>query len=96
MKINWKLVKRITAHLAIVLSGMLMVFLAIDSVNSAMMFIDHRLTKRLMWLLCALSVFNGATLLVRPARRSKQHGGDRSTCKTNRRKTSATSASSRT
>ncbi len=57
------------AHLAIILSGMLLVLLVIDHVNSAMVFIDHRITKGLMGVLCVASILNGAQLLKRPARR---------------------------
>lgn len=53
-------------HLAIVLSGMLVVLLIFDHFNSYMVFINHRLTKRLMWVLCAASIVNGAQLLARP------------------------------
>lgn len=44
-----KAVKYALAHAAIVLSGMLMVLLAIDRVNEAMMFIDNDITKTLLW-----------------------------------------------
>lgn len=43
-----KAVKYALAHAAIVLSGMLMVLLAIDRVNEAMMFIDNDITKTLL------------------------------------------------
>ena len=64
------LLKTILPHLCIVLSGMLIVLLAIDRVNNAMMFIDHRITKGLMWVLCIASIVNGAQLLLRPAKKS--------------------------
>ncbi|MDY2768961.1 MAG: hypothetical protein SOU13_03435 [Eubacteriales bacterium] len=43
-----KVCKYVFAHAAIVLSGMLMVLLAIDRVNEAMMFIDNDITKTLL------------------------------------------------
>lgn len=66
------LLKNVLPHLSIVLSGMLIVLLAIDRVNSAMVFIDHRLTKGLMWILCAASIVNSAQLLARPVRSSRR------------------------
>ncbi len=66
------LLKNVLPHLSIVLSGMLIVLLAIDRVNSAMVFIDHRLTKGLMWILCTVSIVNGAQLLARPVRSSRR------------------------
>ncbi len=57
--------KMIFPHLCIILSGMLLVLLAIDRVNSAMMFIDHNITKGLMCVLCVASIINGASLLAR-------------------------------
>ena len=71
-KLKRILMKNLLPHLSIVLSGMLIVLLAIDRVNSAMMFIDHRLTKGLMWVLCAASIVNGAQLLARPAKPNRQ------------------------
>ncbi len=65
-----KAVKYALAHAAIVLSGMLMVLLAIDRVNEAMMFIDNDITKPLLWVLCILSILNAARLLARPKKMS--------------------------
>ena len=65
-----KAVKYALAHAAIVLFGMLMVLLAIDRVNEAMMFIDNDITKTLLWVLCILSILNAARLLARPKKKS--------------------------
>lgn len=65
-----KLVKTILAHAAIVLSGMLLVLLAIDRVNEAMMFIDNSITKGLLWALCIISILNAARLLTRPKKKA--------------------------
>ncbi|MBR4867170.1 MAG: hypothetical protein IKU11_10785, partial [Clostridia bacterium] len=62
------LLKDVLPHLSIILSGMLIVLLAIDRVNSAMVFIDHRITKGLMWILCIAAIVNGAQLLARPVK----------------------------
>ena len=88
--------KEMLPHLSIVLSGMLIVLLAIDRVNSYMVFIDHRITKGLMLILCVASIINGAQLLARPAQRPTNRRGDKTKCSTNLRKKSETSASSRT
>ncbi len=64
-KIKRIILKNILPHLCIILSGMLLVLLAIDRVNSAMMFIDHDITKGLMCVLCIASIVNGTTLLTR-------------------------------
>ena len=69
-KVKRIILKTILPHLCIVLSGMLIVLLAIDRVNNAMMFIDHRITKGLMWVLCIASIVNGAQLLMRPVKKS--------------------------
>ena len=71
-KIKRILLKNVLPHLSIVLSGMLIVLLAIDRVNSAMVFIDHRITKGLMWILCIVSIVNGSQLLSRPAKPNRQ------------------------
>jgi len=90
------ILKEALPHLSIILSGMLIVLLAIDKVNSYMVFIDHRITKGLMLILCAASIINGAQLLARPAQRPTNRRGDKTKCSTNPRKKSETSASSRT
>jgi len=64
-----KACKYVFAHAAIVLSGMLMVLLAIDRVNEAMMFIDNSITKGLLWVLCIVSILNAARLLARPKKK---------------------------
>ncbi len=65
-----KACKYVFAHAAIVLSGMLLVLLAIDRVNEAMMFIDNSITKGLLWVLCAVSILNGTRLLTRPKKKN--------------------------
>lgn len=64
-----RIVKSVLAHASIVLSGMLLVLLAIDRVNEAMMFIDNDITKGLLWALCTVSILNAARLLARPKKK---------------------------
>jgi|LSQX01.1.fsa_nt_gb uncharacterized integral membrane protein len=61
-------------HLAIILSVMLMVFLIIDSVNSAMNFINNTQTKLILWILSISSIINGIALVevhIKKAQRKK-------------------------
>ena len=74
-KLKRILTKQLIPHLSIVLSGMLLVLLAIDRVNSAMVFIDHRITKGLMWVLCASSIFNAISLIARPVKPARKRSG---------------------
>lgn len=62
------MLRRILPHVAIVLSNMYIVFYLIDRVNSAMSFIDNKLTKALLVLLSLVSTFNAA-LLIRDAQK---------------------------
>lgn len=62
------MLRRILPHVAIVLSNMYIVFYLIDRVNSAMSFIDNKLTKALLVLLSLASTFNAA-LLIRDAQK---------------------------
>ena len=50
-------------HAAIILSGMYLVFFLIDRVNGAMSFINNGITKRLLLILCAISVVNAIYLI---------------------------------
>ena len=54
------MVKTIVGHAVIALSGMYLVFFFIDRVNSAMCFINNDITKRLLLVLCALSMYLAA------------------------------------
>lgn len=62
------MLRKILPHAAIVISGMYLVFFLIDRVNSAMAFINNGITKRLLLVLCAISVVN-AIYLIRDDRR---------------------------
>ena len=55
--------KKVLAHIAIVLSGMLFVLFAIDRVNDAMQFFDSGITKWLIAMLCVVSIVNAAPYL---------------------------------
>lgn len=60
--------KRILAHASVVLSGMILVLLLIDRVNGSMQFIDNRITKGLLFALCAVALVNGAAAIFETAR----------------------------
>ena len=80
---NLKLIRHIVCrvllpHISIVLSGMLAVLLAIDRVNSSMMFIDHRITKGLMLVLCIVGILNSMQLLTRPHRQPEARRAEQS------------------
>lgn len=68
--------KKLLAHLDVVLSGMILVLLAIDRVNSAMQFIDNHITKGLLFALCAATLVSGVVLMAQSVRRPKRkkHG----------------------
>ena len=55
--------RRLLPHAAILICNMYIVFFLIDRVNTAMNFIDNRLTKGLLLALCVISWFNCRTLL---------------------------------
>ncbi len=54
-----QIIKKILAHLLIIIGIMLIVFLIIDSVNSAMCFIDNTGTKVLMGVECGAAMLLG-------------------------------------
>lgn len=53
-----RMLKKLTAHCAIIISGMYIVFFFIDQVNPAMEFIDNEITKALLLVLSLLSILN--------------------------------------
>ena len=58
-----KKLERLAPHAAILICNMYVVFFLIDRVNPAMNFIDNRLTKGLLLVMCALALYNGYRLL---------------------------------
>lgn len=66
------MLRKILPHAAIVISGMYLVFFLIDRVNSAMAFINNEITKRLLLVLCAISVVNAIYLIRDDRRRVRQ------------------------
>ena len=50
------MLRKILPHVLIVLSALLLVFLIIDQVNSAMGFIDNQGTKIIMMIYCAATL----------------------------------------
>ena len=57
------MLRKIMPHIAIIISGMYVVFFCIDKVNSAMAFINNNITKGLLLVLCIVTVFNAALLI---------------------------------
>ena len=75
-------IKRLLPHAAVLICNMYIVFFLIDRVNSAMNFIDNRLTKGLLLILCVVSWFNCRELMRsaaprRPAQRPVEYGRPR-------------------
>lgn len=64
--------KKLLAHLDVILAGMILVLLCIDRVNTAMQFIDNHITKGLLFGLCAVCFVSGLVLMVQSARRGKR------------------------
>lgn len=63
--------KKLLAHADVILSGMILVLLCIDRVNTAMQFIDNHITKGLLFVLCGLGAVSGIVLMVQEARRRR-------------------------
>ncbi|NLG25391.1 MAG: hypothetical protein GX558_08540 [Clostridiales bacterium] len=53
------------SHAAIVLSGMVIVLLVIDRLNSGMVFIDNDYTKGILWALSIIAIGNSIRLIRR-------------------------------
>ena len=63
--------KKLLAHLNIVLAGMILTLLCIDRVNTAMRFIDNDITKGILFALCAVSILGGIVLIAQLGRKRK-------------------------
>ena len=63
--------KKLLAHAIVILSGMILVLLCIDRVNTAMQFIDNYITKGLLFVLCSLGIASGVVLMAQGARRKR-------------------------
>ena len=66
------MLRKLLPHAAIVISGMYFVFFFIDRVNSAMAFINNRITKGLLFALCVISIVNACFLIRDERRRVRQ------------------------
>ena len=66
------MLRKLLPHGAIIISGMYLVFFLIDRVNSAMAFINNDITKWLLLVLCAISVFDACLLIHDDRRRVRQ------------------------
>ena len=58
-----KKIERLMPHAAILICTMYIVFFLIDRVNPAMNFIDNRLTKGLLLVMCAAALVNACVML---------------------------------
>ena len=58
------MLRKVLPHAAILLSNMYIVFYLIDRVNSAMCFIDNRITKAMLVLLAVISTVNASFLIL--------------------------------
>ena len=63
--------KKLLAHANVILSGMILVLLCIDRVNSAMQFIDNYSTQGLLFVLCGLGIASGVVLMAQGARKRR-------------------------
>ena len=71
---------KLLANLMIVLSGMILTLLLIDRVNSAMVFIDNRYTKFLLFAMCFVgfaigikTLYDGYKKQVKRERKHRMH-----------------------
>ena len=75
------MLRKVLPHAAILLSNMYIVFYLIDRVNSAMCFIDNRITKALLVLLAVISTVNASFLILderrKIARNERRHAQPR-------------------
>lgn len=69
-------VRRLLPHAAILICNMYVVFYLIDRVNTAMNFIDNRLTKGLLILLAVVTFFNCRELLRMDAAAGRRPAGN--------------------
>lgn len=51
-------------HIVIVLSGIFIVFLILDSYNPTMNFVDNPVSMKLFWVFCILTIVNSITGIV--------------------------------
>ncbi|HPT85951.1 MAG TPA: hypothetical protein PK778_08165 [Bacillota bacterium] len=74
-----KVFLKIVPHALLVVTGMFITFLIIDSQNSIIGMIDSDLSKDVMWLWCALSLITAVTLIYmqrKQAKKEMQDSGD--------------------
>jgi len=64
--------KLLLAHADVILSGMILVLLVIDRVNTAMQFINNDITKGMLFGLCAVCFVSGIVLMLQSARRRRK------------------------
>jgi hypothetical protein len=69
-----KFIRGILPHILIILSGIFIVFLILDSYNPTMDFVGNPISLKLFWSFCILSIVNGIITVISNRRewRSKQ------------------------
>ncbi len=75
-----KTITKIIPHACIILSTMLIVFYVVDRFNTAMAFIDNKITKTLILVLGILSVLTSVMLIAFQRRASWQQVKKQSEC----------------
>lgn len=58
------LIRSILPHILVILSGICIVFLILDSYNPTMNFINNPISNKLIWLFCILSIVNSIITII--------------------------------
>lgn len=56
-------IRSILPHIVVILSGIFMIFLILDSYNPTMDFIGKLVSLKLLWAFCILSLFNSIIII---------------------------------
>lgn len=56
-------IRSILPHIIIILSGIFLVFLILDSYNPTMNFINNTVSMKLLWAYCILSIINSIVII---------------------------------
>ncbi|BCN32880.1 hypothetical protein [Anaeromicropila herbilytica] len=58
------LIRSVLPHILIIISGIFIVFLILDSYNPTMEFVSNPISTKLFWAFCILSIINGVLTIV--------------------------------
>ncbi len=58
------IIKNILPHIIIILAGIFIVFLILDTYNPTMNFINNNISIKLLWVFCILSIVNSVFLVI--------------------------------